>query len=94
MLPEQVFGRLTRGRSQEQSAESSGRRRGALSGESFEPQSSAPPARTGAFLDSRRLPASIWPMVRVIATGGCGYIGSHTLVELLLSGFDPVSDFF
>ncbi|MEG0820742.1 MAG: UDP-glucose 4-epimerase GalE [Burkholderiaceae bacterium] len=27
---------------------------------------------------------------RVLVTGGAGYIGSHTLIELLAAGFDPV----
>jgi UDP-glucose 4-epimerase len=30
-------------------------------------------------------------MPKVLVTGGCGYIGSHTLVELLVAGHDPVS---
>ncbi len=30
-------------------------------------------------------------MSKVLVTGGCGYIGSHTLVELLAAGFEPVS---
>jgi UDP-glucose 4-epimerase len=30
-------------------------------------------------------------MPKVIVTGGCGYIGSHTLVELTAAGHDPVS---
>jgi UDP-glucose 4-epimerase len=30
-------------------------------------------------------------MASVLVTGGCGYIGSHTLVELLAVGFDAVS---
>jgi len=30
-------------------------------------------------------------MLKVLVTGGCGYIGSHTLVELLAAGFDAVS---
>jgi len=30
-------------------------------------------------------------MARVLVTGGCGYIGSHTLVELIAAGHDPVS---
>ena len=30
-------------------------------------------------------------MPKVIVTGGCGYIGSHTLVELLAAGHHPVS---
>jgi UDP-glucose 4-epimerase len=29
-------------------------------------------------------------MSKVIVTGGCGYIGSHTLVELLAAGLEPV----
>jgi len=27
---------------------------------------------------------------KVLVTGGCGYIGSHTVVELIAAGFDPV----
>ncbi|MFO7675569.1 MAG: UDP-glucose 4-epimerase GalE [bacterium] len=30
-------------------------------------------------------------MEKVLVTGGCGYIGSHTLIELLAAGFEPVS---
>jgi UDP-glucose 4-epimerase len=30
-------------------------------------------------------------MPGVIVTGGCGYIGSHTLVELIAAGYEPVS---
>jgi UDP-glucose 4-epimerase len=30
-------------------------------------------------------------MARVLVTGGCGYIGSHTLVELIAAGHEPVS---
>ena len=30
-------------------------------------------------------------MAKVIVTGGCGYIGSHTLVELITAGYEPVS---
>lgn len=29
-------------------------------------------------------------MSKVLVTGGCGYIGSHTLVELLAAGLEPV----
>jgi UDP-glucose 4-epimerase len=29
--------------------------------------------------------------MKVLVTGGCGYIGSHTLVELLVAGHDAVS---
>src|SRR5688572_28585455 len=28
---------------------------------------------------------------RILVTGGCGYIGSHTIVDLLDNGFDVVS---
>ena len=31
------------------------------------------------------------PEGRILVTGGCGYIGSHTLVDLLENGFDVVS---
>ena len=27
---------------------------------------------------------------KILVTGGAGYIGSHTVVELLAAGFDPV----
>ncbi len=30
-------------------------------------------------------------MAKVLVTGGCGYIGSHTLVELIAAGHEPVS---
>lgn len=30
-------------------------------------------------------------MSKVLVTGGCGYIGSHTIVDLLRNGFDVVS---
>ncbi len=30
-------------------------------------------------------------MKKVLVTGGCGYIGSHTIVELINNGFDVVS---
>ena len=28
--------------------------------------------------------------VRILVTGGCGYIGSHTVVELINNGYDVV----
>ncbi|MBO9729309.1 MAG: UDP-glucose 4-epimerase GalE [Chitinophaga sp.] len=30
-------------------------------------------------------------MMKVLVTGGCGYIGSHTIVDLINNGFDVVS---
>jgi UDP-glucose 4-epimerase len=30
-------------------------------------------------------------MAKVLVTGGCGYIGSHTLVELIAAGHEPIS---
>ena len=30
-------------------------------------------------------------MKKVLVTGGCGYIGSHTIVDLLQNGFDVIS---
>ena len=29
-------------------------------------------------------------MKKILVTGGCGYIGSHTIVDLIENGFDPV----
>ena len=29
-------------------------------------------------------------MVKILVTGGCGYIGSHTLVDLIENGYDVV----
>ena len=31
------------------------------------------------------------PKARILVTGGLGYIGSHTIVDLLKSGYDVVS---
>ena len=31
------------------------------------------------------------PMPTILVTGGCGYIGSHTLVDLIENGYDVVS---
>ncbi len=30
-------------------------------------------------------------MAKILVTGGCGYIGSHTIVDLLSNGFKPIS---
>lgn len=30
-------------------------------------------------------------MVKILVTGGCGYIGSHTLVDLIENGYDVIS---
>ena len=30
-------------------------------------------------------------MARILVTGGCGYIGSHTIVDLIEHGYDVVS---
>src|SRR6478609_5852952 len=30
-------------------------------------------------------------MSKILVTGGCGYIGSHTLVDLVENGFDVIS---
>jgi UDP-glucose 4-epimerase len=29
-------------------------------------------------------------MKKILVTGGCGYIGSHTIVDLIENGFDPI----
>ncbi|MDP4283075.1 MAG: UDP-glucose 4-epimerase GalE [Bacteroidota bacterium] len=30
-------------------------------------------------------------MNKILVTGGCGYIGAHTIVDLIQNGFDPIS---
>ena len=30
-------------------------------------------------------------MAKILVTGGCGYIGSHTIVDLLENGYDVIS---
>ena len=30
-------------------------------------------------------------MNKILVTGGCGYIGAHTLVDLIENGFDVIS---
>lgn len=30
-------------------------------------------------------------MHKILVTGGCGYIGSHTIVDLIDNGFDVIS---
>jgi UDP-glucose 4-epimerase len=30
-------------------------------------------------------------MKKILVTGGCGYIGAHTVVDLLENGYDVVS---
>src|SRR6476620_2482153 len=30
-------------------------------------------------------------MKKILVTGGCGYIGSHTVVDLIENGFDVIS---
>ncbi|HAK11488.1 MAG TPA: UDP-glucose 4-epimerase GalE, partial [Chitinophagaceae bacterium] len=30
-------------------------------------------------------------MAKILVTGGCGYIGTHTIVDLIENGFDVVS---
>ena len=30
-------------------------------------------------------------MPKILVTGGCGYIGSHTLVDLIENGYDVIS---
>jgi UDP-glucose 4-epimerase len=29
--------------------------------------------------------------IKILVTGGCGYIGSHTIIDLLENGYDVVS---
>ncbi|MFX9962110.1 NAD-dependent epimerase/dehydratase family protein, partial [Acinetobacter baumannii] len=30
-------------------------------------------------------------MKKILVTGGCGFIGSHTIVDLIAHGFDVIS---
>jgi len=30
-------------------------------------------------------------MSKILVTGGCGYIGSHTIVDLVENGYDVIS---
>src|SRR5947209_300889 len=30
-------------------------------------------------------------MAKILVTGGCGYIGSHTLIDLIENGYDVIS---
>ncbi|MFL5788944.1 MAG: NAD-dependent epimerase/dehydratase family protein, partial [Flavisolibacter sp.] len=30
-------------------------------------------------------------MAKILVTGGCGYIGTHTLVDLIENGYDVIS---
>ncbi|HOX83724.1 MAG TPA: NAD-dependent epimerase/dehydratase family protein, partial [Chryseolinea sp.] len=30
------------------------------------------------------------PSKKILVTGGAGYIGSHTVVELIQAGYDPI----
>lgn len=37
------------------------------------------------------MPYQVLSMAKVLVTGGCGYIGSHTIVDLLENGYDVIS---
>jgi UDP-glucose 4-epimerase len=37
------------------------------------------------------LPCQLLIMAKILVTGGCGYIGSHTIVDLLESGYEVIS---
>ena len=30
-------------------------------------------------------------MTKILVTGGCGYIGSHTIVDLIENGYEVIS---
>lgn len=36
------------------------------------------------------MPFNLYLMAKILVTGGCGYIGSHTLVDLIENGYDVV----
>src|SRR6476620_2520468 len=37
------------------------------------------------------LPQTLCSMAKILVTGGCGYIGSHTVVDLIQNGYDVIS---
>jgi len=37
------------------------------------------------------LPYQVLSMAKILVTGGCGYIGSHTIVDLLENGYEVIS---
>ena len=41
--------------------------------------------------DQTRFITYICPMAKILVTGGCGYIGAHTIVDLIENGFDVIS---
>ena len=43
------------------------------------------------MIDSDYLAATNYCMAKILVTGGCGYIGSHTLVDLIENGFEVIS---
>ena len=42
------------------------------------------------FLRGTKLSWSLIMIKNIVVTGGAGYIGSHTVVELVKSGFNPI----
>lgn len=43
------------------------------------------------MIDSDYLAATTFSMAKILVTGGCGYIGSHTLVDLIENGYEVIS---
>lgn len=37
------------------------------------------------------MPYQVLSMAKILVTGGCGYIGSHTIVDLIENGYDVIS---
>ncbi len=56
------------------------------------PSASASPSSSATtFSSALTLSLCLYLLVKILVAGGCGYIGSHALVELTVAGHDPVS---
>jgi UDP-glucose 4-epimerase len=48
-------------------------------------------SRPPGFISKKFLTFAAILMAKILVTGGCGYIGSHTIVDLIENGFDIIS---